>query len=388
MSAEILIVGAGLAGCAIAAHVSRFASVLVLESSDRIAQEAAAQNAGLIRRLDPEPCDRALAQRTFEYLCDRNSNLSRRTGAVLGLVRDPSGLHDACAHLKARGITIDRADPNDFPLLEGAPLSRAWHLPEERVTDGPRLASSFLQDAQRQGAQLYTHRTVQSLILEQDRCVGVQTSEGPVYAEITIIACGAWSGFLAASAGLHRPLIPLRRMAALTPPIKGIGTDHPWCWLDDVGLYIKPESDGLLVSPCDERPDAPTLGRSSTGQPNAIQWRLLHDKVHAFLPILRDEPMVRSWTGLRTFCPDRRPMLGADGECRGLYWAAGLGGSGLSSCVGVGEALAAWIEGKDTPWLDPTGVAPNRHHLSRWPIYPEGDPSRARLIRGDSVLAL
>jgi len=388
MSAEILIVGAGMAGCAIAAHVSRFASVQVLESSDRIAQEAAAQNAGLVRRLDPEPCDRALAQRTFDYLCERNTDLSQRTGAVLGLVRDPSGLHDACAHLKARGITVERVDPSQFPLLEGAPLSQAWHLPEERVTNGPQLAHSLIQEAQRQGAQLHTDRPAHSLIIEQDRCLGVQTSEGPLHADITIIACGAWSGFLAAGADLHRPLIPLRRMAALSSPIHGIGLDHPWCWLDDVGLYIKPEADGLLVSPCDERPDVPTPGCSSTGLPDDLQWQLLHDKIQAFLPIVRDRSMVRSWTGLRTFCPDRKPMLGADGECRGLYWAAGLGGSGLSSCVGVGEALSAWIQGQDTPWLDPAGVAPHRHHLSRWPIYPEGDPSRARLIRGDAVLAL
>jgi len=388
MGTEVVIVGAGIAGCAIAAHVSRFASVLLLESGDQIAMEGAAQNSGLIRRLDPEPCDRALAQRTFDFLSSQGASLSQQTGAVLGLVRDPLGLNDACAHLRARGIAVEQTDPSDFPLLQGSAVTCAWHLPDERTTLGPRLAQVLLHEAQSRGARVQTNQPVSGLLIENGRCVGVQTDIAPVHADITIIAAGAWSGILATQAGLNRPLVPLRRMAAVTEPIHDIGTLHPWCWLDDVGLYAKQESDGWLVSPCDERPELQTLGVPSTGQPNDMQWSLLRKKIEAFLPRLSSRTMTRSWTGLRTFCPDRRPMLGPDGECEGLYWAAGLGGSGLSSCIGVGEALASWIQGQTTPWLDPAGVAPDRPQLRRWPIYPSGDPNQAKLISSDLVFAL
>ena len=55
---------------------------------------------------------------------------------------------------------------------------------------------------------------------------------------------------------------------------------------------------------------------------------------------------------------------------------------GLSSSIGVGEALQAWMNGEDTPWLDASGLRPARPQLRRWPILPTGDPQRARLIDG------
>ncbi len=376
-----------MAGCAIASRVSNFASVVVLESGPQIAQEGAAQNAGLIRRLDPEPCDRALAQRTFAYLCDQGPDLSTQVGAILGLVRDPLGLHDACAHLKARGVQVHTAEHTDFPLLHGAPISKVWHLPDERVANGPNLAHHLLDIAKSNGAQLQTNRTAHELIIEQGQCVGAKTTDGPIIADLTVVACGAWSGILATKAGLDRPLFPLRRMAAVASTTTPITSNHPWCWLDDVGLYAKQHGKGWLISPCDEQLDTPSMGISSTGQPNESQWRLLNQKIHHFLPRLIDGKVVQSWTGLRTFCPDRRPLLGEDGECSGLYWAAGLGGSGLSSCIGVADALAAWIQSESTDWLDPQGVSPNRYQLFRWPIFPDGDPNNAKLINRPSILA-
>ena len=158
-------------------------------------------------------------------------------------------------------------------------------------------------------------------------------------------------------------------------------TGQPWFWLDDVGLYAKPHNGGWLVSPCDESPDEPSPTDDSTQSPSADRAALLHQKLSRYLPALADCPVQYAWTGLRTFTPDRRPLLGADGECENLWWAAGLGGSGLSNSIGIGEALAAWMQNQATPWLDATGLRPNRAHLRRWPILPDGDPQRAKLIR-------
>ena len=381
---EVLIIGAGMGGCSVAFHVAPFASVLVLEAGSDIAQEGAAQNAGLIRRMDPEPCDRALAQRTHRFLDEHApqlgmGRLSRRTGAVLASVRDPLWLHDARAHLVAEGVRVEPTSPDHFPALKDAPIVHAWHLPDEWVTDGPALASALLAHAIDQGARLATGRMVTRLMLEGGRCVVVMTKAGPIHAEVTVLACGAWSGQLGAAADLHRPLIPLRRMAAVMGPDPKI-SQHPWCWLDDVGLYAKPHAGGWLISPCDERPDTIAMGASSTGVPAAEQWALLTQKIDRYMPALAALGPTKSWTGLRTFCPDRRPMLGPDKACPGLFWAAGLGGSGVSSCIGVGEFVASSIQGKTVDWLYHEHVAPHRPQLRRWPIFPSGDPKLAKLL--------
>ena len=376
---DIIVIGAGLAGSSAAAFLSEFASVMILERKEQPGTEGAAQNAGLVRRMDAEPCDRALSQRTHEFLTHRAPELASTCSAVLGLVRDPLWLNDARAHLKAQGVPIQPIETGHFSILSGAPIKHAWHLPDERITDGPKLVDFLLEHARSNGAHVRCDTQVTSLAVQSGRCIGVHTNQGTIFAGHIVIAAGAWSGRLAQDLGLHRPLTPLRRMAAI---IDGPDTTgQPWFWLDDVGLYAKPHNGGWLVSPCDESPDEPSPTDESTQSPSADQAALLHQKLSHYLPALADCPVQYAWTGLRTFTPDRRPLLGADGECENLWWAAGLGGSGLSNSIGIGEALAAWMQNQDTPWLDATGLRPNRAHLRRWPILPDGDPRRAKLIR-------
>ena len=135
-----------------------------------------------------------------------------------------------------------------------------------------------------------------------------------------------------------------------------------------------------MVSPCDEVPVSRPVGMGSTGTPTDTQWRLLKAKTERFLPALSALQTKVGWTGLRTFAPDRRPLLGQDGEMPGLWGAAGLGGSGVSGCWGVAEAITTWVQGETTSWLDSTQLAPHRTQLRRWPIFPSGDPGAAKLI--------
>jgi len=380
MHPDVVIVGGGMAGCAVAAHLSPRCRVTVLESSSAVASEGAAQSAGMIRRLDMEPSHRALAQRTFSYLVASDApGLSERTGAILGLVRDPLSLHDAVAHLRASQITVTPIDPRMDTILKDSPVSMAWSLPDERVTNGPRLARHLLDTAKTNGARVQTSSAVTQLLIEDGRCIGVKTKTQTILAQHTILAAGAWSGQLAKAAGLHRPLVPLRRAAATIRSLHPV-PGQAWIWLDDVGLYARPEDGGWIVSPCDEVPSWPEPGIPSIGTPDETQWQLLHNKIMRYLPSLSDADVSRGWTGLRTFCPDRRPMLGPDEDCPGLVWAAGLGGHGVSGCIGVAEAISAWLSDQPTPWLDRASVSPTRPQLRRWPIFPEGDPGRAKLV--------
>ncbi|MAY79425.1 MAG: hypothetical protein CL930_01430 [Deltaproteobacteria bacterium] len=388
MNPDALIVGGGLAGSSAAYHLSSLGSVILLEQSAFPAQGASKQNAGMIRRMAAEPCDRALAQRTFHFLNEEaplwdNPPSSQVTGAILGLVRDPLWLHNAVGHLRAHGVTIEATETNQIPAaLKDAPLVAAWTLPEERVADAPSLVQAFLRKAKTQGASVHTGAHVQRLLIEEGQCVGVVTNDGPIYAGLVVLAGGAWCAHLAKKAGLHRPLIPLRRMVGVTA-LDPMATDtHPWCWLDDVGCYVRPKNGAWLACPCDETPVVPPTDFESMGEPTEKEWALLQGKLQRYFPSIARLGVTSGWTGLRTYTPDRKPLLGADPELPGLWWAAGLGGSGLSGCWGVGEALATWISGNETNWLDPAGLNPARKQLSRWPILPEGYPDHARLISG------
>ncbi len=47
------------------------------------------------------------------------------------------------------------------------------------------------------------------------------------------------------------------------------------------------------------------------------------------------------WAGLRTFAPDRVPVVGYDPHVPGLFWCAGQGGYGIQSAPALARTAAA-----------------------------------------------
>lgn len=387
MSPQVVVVGGGLAGLSVAWHLAPTHRVLVLEQGPTPGSQASAQNAGMLRRMGEDPYERALAVRTHDFLsgplpADWEHNPSRVTGAVMALHSDPEHLHDAAAHLAAKGLELHALrDPAAIaPALRGAPIVSAWHLPQERVVDPHGLLQGFLTGLRRMGGTLRCNARVTGLTAG---AVTLSTGE-VIEAPITVLAGGAWSWDLARRAGLRRSLVPVRRALMYAAPHPLVTRDHPWTWIDDIGLYIRPEGEGVLVSACDEALDYPDPQALETQGPLPERTTdLLAEKLQRYMPALADLQPRRGWTGLRTFAPDRRPVLGADPERPDLWWAAGLGGFGVTCSVGVGQALAAWIRGEDTDWLHRPGTNPARPHPSRWLIRPQGELRTAKLAASD-----
>ncbi|MBK7760669.1 MAG: FAD-binding oxidoreductase [Deltaproteobacteria bacterium] len=386
-SPDVLIIGAGLAGLSVAWHLAPTHRVLVVDQGAQPGAEATAQNAGMVRRLVEDPVERAIATRSGEAFAAPGEDWedhppSRVVGAVLGLVEEDAQLTDAVAHLQRRGVKVHSLDrPEEVaPALRGSPLRQAWWLPQERVADPHALLSGFLRGLRRHGGALRLGSAVEGLAQEGDRVIGAWVGGELVRAGAVVIAAGAWGQGLAAGIGLVRPLAPIRRSLHTTAPHPLSRPEHPWLWLDDLGLYARPEGEGWLLSGCDERLDRPALGPGSLGGLTEAGRAELGHKLERALPALADVGLRGGWTGLRTFTPDRRPMLGEDPDRQGLWWASGLGGAGVTGCFAVGEAVATWMRGEETPWLPRRAVSPGRPFPARFLIHPSGESWSGQLI--------
>jgi len=213
-------------------------------------------------------------------------------------------------------------------LLHGIGVSINQLLP----ADIHALLVRYLEEARAGGFRLRTNTRVEELVMEGARTVGVRTDTGEeIRAEAVVDASGAWAGRLGR---LSAPLAltPLRRHLFVSGAVDFVRSDLPFTWLEDAALYFRPEGDGLLLSPCDETPMPAGLPPTD---PAAAE--LLAEKLAAAAPRLGDLAIRRSWACLRTFAPDRRPLIGYDASIQGLFHVSGLGGFGMMCSAAVGE---------------------------------------------------
>jgi len=375
---DIVVIGAGLAGLSVAYHAAPYARVLVLDQGAGLGPEASQQNVGMVRTLADDPVDRALAVRSAQWLADPPPDWpeappARDHGAILGLVHDPHHLDDAVAHLRARAVAVGDRPPAGVPgWAEPRRWPASWWVPSAQIADPAVLLRGFAATVEAHGGSVQTHSAVRGFV-GGERIAGVRTDDGTVACERVVIAAGAWSGVLGRAAGVQRPLVPLRRSVWRTAPHPLADPGAPWVWIDDLGLYVRPDGDRFLVCGCDEQPEPGPVPFGSTGPADPRMAELTRRRLGEVVPALADLAFEEGWSGLRTFAPDRRPLLGPDPDRPGLWWAAGLGGSGVTISVAAGEAVASWLRDQPTPWLPRRPVDPGRRHLRRFPVRPQGD---------------
>jgi D-arginine dehydrogenase len=162
---------------------------------------------------------------------------------------------------------------------------------------------------------------------------GAETLTAP----ILVNAAGAWADEIASLAGIARlGLVPCRRTAVLVDPPPGMPV-NAWPFVSDIDeqFYFKPEAGQLFLSPADETPVEP-------GDAQAEEWDVAAavDRVQA-ATTLQIHRLKARWAGLRTFAPDRTPVVGYSQEAEGFFWLAGQGGYGIQTAPALSRAAAS-----------------------------------------------
>ena len=156
-------------------------------------------------------------------------------------------------------------------------------------------------------------------------------ASGTVRADIVVNAAGAWADEVAARFGAWPcNLRPLRRTIAIARTEQPVSPAWPLVATVDEGFYFRPEGPNVLISPADETPSEPCDAR-----PDEADVALAIDRVNRVTD-LAIRSVVTTWAGLRTFAPDRNPVVGFDPDVAGLFWLAGQGGYGIQTAPGVG----------------------------------------------------
>jgi D-arginine dehydrogenase len=105
----------------------------------------------------------------------------------------------------------------------------------------------------------------------------------------------------------------------------------------DNEFYFRPDGGQLLCSLAEEKVSEPEDAR-----PDELDIALAIERINTATTI-GIRTVRSSWTGLRTFSPDRAMVIGWDPEVEGFFWLAGQGGTGIQTAPGASELTADLI---------------------------------------------
>jgi D-arginine dehydrogenase len=351
---RVAVVGGGIAGISAAWALAEHHDVVVLESEHELGFHATGRSAATLSETvgHVAVCALARASRTFiEQPPDGFADypLSHPRG-LLWIGRDGDGAAlDEIAAVAASGVAptarrIDAVEAQQIvPALRQVAVEAGgvWE-PDSRALDVALLLASYATGARRRGTEIRRD----SPALELQATAGgwhIRTPAGVVEADVVVNAAGAWGDVVADRAGAAPlGLRPLRRAACLVNAPPDVAD---WPLVMDAGgrCYFEPESGGLLVSPADEHPSDPL---DATAEMEDVAWGLemLHEATTLAVRSVR-----RSWAGLRTFAPDRIPVVGWARDRPGFCWLVGQGGAGIKTAPAMAAAVAAVVGDLEWP---------------------------------------
>lgn len=344
---DFLIIGGGIAGAGAAAALATSASVRVLERESRPGYHSTGRSAAVYSETYGNDAIRALTRASRPFFAQPPEGFagyplwSRRAWLYIARSEQLERLHAWYAHAHALVPGIERLDAAQTllraPMLREGYAAGSVHEPEGADLDVDALHQGFLRTAQRSGAQLVYDAELAAI----ERTNGVwrvRTRRDDSYeAHVLVNAAGAWGDEIAALAGV-RPLglEPRRRTAIIFPAPPRFDLDAAPVVVDiDEHFYFKPDAGKLLGSPADE-----TLCAPGDVQPEELDVAIAAARIEEAVcfPITRIE---RKWAGLRTFAPDRTPVVGFDDEVEDFFWLVGQGGYGIQTAPAMSQLAAA-----------------------------------------------
>jgi glycine oxidase len=356
LSVEVVVVGGGVIGCAVARSLAREGARVTVVDRGQPCGQASWAAAGM---LAPQgEADRAnpfldLLLRSRDLFPALVEELRAETGIDVGY-RTEGTIHVAAceseeARLKARfawqraaGLPVEALDVEDALRLEPAldPRIRcALFFPRDHQVDNRLLCRALEISAESAGVRFLTDSPARSLLL--DGIAGVVLESGErLESDVVVLAAGAWSGTIG---GLPRPIpvtpvhgqmIGLRLSPPLLRHVVGSGEG-----------YLVPRADGRLIV-------GTTVER--TGFRLAVTAGSVHRMLATALrtvPGLADQVIESEWSGLRPGTPDNLPILGFDPSAPRLIHATGHYRNGILLAPVTAEIVAALVAGRE-PGID------------------------------------
>lgn len=353
-SCDYLIVGGGIAGASLAYELAPRGAVLMIEAEDIAGYHTTGRSAAMYLDFYGGQMVQPLTLASHDFFAAPPADISDvplwyKEGCLqIARVDQLPLIRAARAEQQPFTPHLTDLDGHDVeamvPFLKKEMVKAGLYDDQAKVLDVHSIHQAYLKGAKARGAQLLT----KARLVDMHRDDGLwlaETRAGAVQARVVVNAAGAWADEVAALACAKQiGLTPKRRTIIiaederLNPPVH-----MPIVFDVAEELYFKREGQNLLICPCDEIDD---VAGDAQPDPEDIAKAAWH-----FAKLTGFEPakISRKWAGLRTFAPDRNPVIGFDHHAPNFFWSVGQGGYGIQTAPAWAQLAAALVQGQAVP---------------------------------------
>jgi len=348
-SFEVAILGAGIAGCALAYHlVEQKVGPIVVYDPRTPSAGATGRAAGIVTEQLWNSWDVAVARESkVEYaaLARRWDPSAYSTNGFARWTHDPAAetaLAEAVERLHGWKVSVERLEPDE--LSRRVPWGRfddvrgAIWSPDDGIVTPSAMTEIYAEVARQGGAEFWLGTPFKSLSWANGRWE-LTSAHRTVRAARVVVAAGAWTKQILRQVGHPVPLAPYRTQAAVLKPSVPSEQLFPSVHDIDLDVYVRPEANGRILAG-----DGTELVEvdPETFRPGGDESFVTHlaESFEQRFPGWADAELVRAWAGVCASTPDRRPLVGPIRGAEGLFVVAGFNGFGVMRAGGVARRLA------------------------------------------------
>jgi sarcosine oxidase subunit beta len=357
-SADVVVIGAGVIGTAVAYYLAREGKRVTVVERRGVGQEASGANVGLVTLFSGHSFDEPDPGPVYELTrasVDAYATLGEELGVdieyeqcggvVFAETEDKLAIiRRACEGYRKHGVPVDWLDARGVRECEPAFYSDrvlgGAFCPLNGQVNPLMLCRAFARGARRHGVTLMLGTSVQNVYHGNGRVRAVRTSEGDIPCEIVVNAAGAWAADIGEMAGVRLPVAPARGQIMLTEPVP---------------RFIRRVVSGAEPSARQTRRGNVIIGSTveDAGFDKNVTTGTIAHFAHGVLPSfprLRGLNVIRTWAGLRPATPDHKPIIQLMDEPAGLCLAVGHSRRGVCYAAGTGRLVADLVTGRP-PYL-------------------------------------
>jgi sarcosine oxidase subunit beta len=332
-----VVIGGGALGAATAFHLRRLGveDVVVVER-DSLASGSTSKSAGGIRLQFADELNIRIALRSLPEFESMGDEISFRQDGYLFLLEtehDLATFAEALVLQQSLGVPSRLLSPDEareiVPQLSLDGVVAATFCPRDGYATPEAVVQWYARES---GARILQSCAVTGIDVRDGVVRAVETTRERIETSCVVCCAGAWSGEVAALAGVSLPVEGLPRTMWFTPADGGLPAHVPLTIDFASGFYFHREGPGLAFG-----------GRADLES--------VFDAAARRLPVLTDLPVQTSWWGYYDVSPDWNALVGESSEVSRFLYATGFSGHGFQQAPGVGEHIAELVVGRE-PTLD------------------------------------